>query len=288
MDDIMSDDCTREFGVHIQLNHTQCVCKDHTKRYYKEVQKTQNNNLLKTSKLVFPASYSLSKRYPLPIVDQLSLGACVANSYASIIQSLYNKFPSRLYLYFNGRVGTQNSVTEDTGLDLLQSMPIFTSFGIVAEDNWKYNISKFTVMPPYSTTYRIADTYKPVVTKAIPQTNDDIKTALLAGKFVIFGFFVFPSFMTNNVASTGICPVPSPNETTIGGHCMHIVGWCKYNNMDYYICRNSWGKVWGNDGNTNPTSKFKNNGINGGFVHIPSSYILNPTLAFEFLSVGKQ
>lgn len=238
----MGDDSNREFGHHIQLNHTQCLCKDHIKKHNKELQKTQNNNLLKAIKTVFPSSFSLSKQYSLPIVDQLNLGACVANSYASIIQSLYNKNPSRLYLYFNGRVGTQNNSNEDTGLDLLQAMPIFTSFGIVPEDNWKYNVSKFAVMPPYSTTYRIADTYKSVVSKAIPQTSDDIKTALLAGKFVMFGFLVFPSFMTNAVASTGICPMPLPNENTIGGHCVHIVGWCTYNNMDYYICRNSWGK----------------------------------------------
>ena len=93
--------------------------------------------------------------------------------------------------------------------------------------------------------------------------------------------------MSNSVAQTGIIPVPNTsNETNEGGHCIHLVGWCTFNNVSYYIIRNSWGLGWGNDGSANPKPGFKNNGRNGGFAYIPTSYVLDNTLAFEFLSVA--
>ena len=282
----MSED-VREFGHDIKLNHQPCTCNDHIKKHSKEIQKIQNNSFLKANKALLPSSFSLSNTYTLAILDQLNLGSCVANSYAAVIQSLYKITPSRLYLYFNGRVGTQFSPAVDSGLDLLQSMPIFKSFGIVPEANWGYNVSKFSTIPPYNTTYRVADITKLIITQSVPQTDEGIKTALSVGKFILFGFLVYPSFMSSAVASTGIVPLPSANEKPIGGHCVHIVGWCTYNNGSYYICRNSWGVRWGNDGSINPSSKFKNNGSNGGFFHIPVAYLLNTQMAFEFVSVGK-
>ena len=276
----------REFGHHIQLNHQSCTCKDHIKKHSKEIQKLQNLQVNQMKVNTFPLSFSLSSKYTLSILNQLNLGSCVVNSYAGIIQSLYNKTDSRLYLYFNARVGTGYSPTEDSGLDLLQAMPIMKTFGIVPESNWEYNVSRFSTIPPYAKTYQVADTSKSIISQAIPQTDDAIKTALYAGKFVMLGFIVYSSFMSNAVASNGIVPLPSANEKPLGGHCIHIVGWLTYNNISCYICRNSWGTSWGNDGSTNP-SNFKNNGSNGGFCYIPTSYLLNSSQAFEFLSVGK-
>ena len=179
------------------------------------------------------------------------------------------------------------SPTEDTGLNLLPSYPIFKSFGLPLESNWPYVISKFSVLPDYSKTYKVANTTTVVNISVILQTDSAIKTALTAGKFVMFGFNVYSSFMSNAVAQTGIIPIPNTSsETQEGGHCVHIVGWCSFNNVSYYIIRNSWGVGWGNDGAAIPTVNFKNNGRNGGFGYMPTSYVLDKIKSTEFLSIS--
>jgi C1A family cysteine protease len=239
-------------------------------------------------KIVFPASFSLSSKYTLTILDQGNLGSCVATSYAGIIHSLYGKNLSRLYSYYNARVGTGNPPNQDTGLDLLQSWRIFRSFGIVPESNWEYVTSNYSTIPPFATTYKIADTSIMPPIQSITQTDDSIKTVLSNGSFIMLGIIVYSSFMTSTVARTGIIPMPNTRtERSAGGHCIHIVGWCTYNKTTYYIIRNSWGADWGNDGNPNPTKLFINNGKNGGFAYIPTAYILNTKLAFELISISK-
>jgi C1A family cysteine protease len=269
---------TREFGHHIQLNHKPSVSILHKERHLQ--------TLLNAPAVIFSESFSLASKYTLSILDQGNLGSCVVNAFAGIMQSLYNTNYSRLYFYFNARVGTGNSPIDDSGLDLLQSIPILTSFGLVPETNWPYDISKFYKIPSFPNTYKIADT-RPITYSNITQSETAIKTALAANKFVIFGMIIYTSFMTTQVKKTGIIPVPNiKKEQNLGGHCLHIIGWCKFNNTAYFIIRNSWGKTWGNNGSVIPNTNFVNNGTNGGFGYIPVAYILNPLLAFEFIAIG--
>ena len=203
------------------------------------------------------------------------------------MNSLFNIMPSRLYLYFNGRVGTGFAPNNDSGLDLLQSYSIFKTFGLPPETNWPYNINNFSIIPPYNLTYKIA-VMQSVNIKPIAQTEIAIKTELYANRFIMLGISVYTSFMSQSVAQKGIIPLPNISKEQLqGGHCIHIVGWCMIGTVDYYIIQNSWGKGWGNNGIIKPVNNFKNNGSNGGFAYIPSNYILNKNLAFEFLSIGK-
>jgi hypothetical protein len=123
---------------------------------------------------------------------------------------------------------------------------------------------------------------------SISQTVASIKLELQNKHFIIFGIFLYESFFTKEVASNGLVPVPNTvTEKQQGGHCMHIVGWLTLNNTLYFICRNSWGKGWGNNGDANPRWPFNfvNDGSNGGFCYIPVSYILNTNVVFELFSV---
>ena len=273
------------------LNHKPSSSEVHKEKYNLESNKNINRMLSGpvTAPVVYPVSFSLSSKYRLNILDQGNLGSCVVNAYSGIINSLYNINLSRLYSYYNARVGTGNDPTQDTGLDLLQSHPILKSFGIVPESRWPYSINQFSVIPPYNSTYKIANTTSyPVVFSSISQTDNSIKNVLTNGGFVMLGIYIYSSFMTTSVSKNGIIPMPNSNrEAFIGGHCIHIVGWCKYNGVTYYIIRNSWGLRWGNDGNPNPTSNFVNNGQNGGFAYIPTAYILSPNISFELLGVSK-
>jgi hypothetical protein len=235
-----------------------------------------------------PASFSLSKFYTLFILNQLNLGTCVVNSYAAIIQSVYGILPSRLYCYFNARIGDKICPKNDSGLDLLKARPYLLSFGLVPETKWPYNVTAYATLPPYLPTYKISDIKTKVNMVSISQTAGAIKNELQNKHFIMFGILIYDSFFTDNIAINGIVSVPKTSvEKEEGGHCMNIVGWLTLQNTLYFICRNSWGKEWGNDGNPNPPLPFNfvNNGSNGGFCYIPASYILNPKLAFEFFAV---
>ena len=75
---------------------------------------------------------------------------------------------------------------------------------------------------------------------------------------------VYESFMTQNVAKTGIVPMPDlKKEKLQGGHCMNIIGYDDTKQL--FICANSWGKNWGN----------------AGFCYMPYMYILNTSLASD-------
>lgn len=272
---------SREYGEHIMLNHKKSTSETHIAEYNEKLK--MKPMLKEESQIIAPATYTLSSKYRLNILDQGTLGSCVATSYASIIQSTKNILPSRLYLYFNALAGTRNNPSIDNGVDLLEAIPILTSFGIPDEYLWPYNISKFGTIPPlevYKAAKQLTVTWSP-----IQQTDNDIKTVLLNGKFIMLGITVYSSFMKITVSTTGIVPLPNKTlEKKEGGHAIQIIGWTTYKSTPYYIFRNSWGKSWGNDGNPiNPS--LINNGTNGGFGFIPVAYVLDPEIAFDLIAV---
>ena len=279
---------SREFGHHLVLNHKQTT-QPLLHATHIDLAASLSADLPQTNLELFEESYTLvgATPYPMVVLDQGNLGACVANAFAGITQCLVGNTPSRLYLYFNARVATGNSPTDDSGLDLCQSLPILNSYGMPPELIWNYtNLSKFSTMPPWSVYKSSSITTKNVIYTSIPQTDVSIMSSINAKAPILFGMNVYQSFMTNEVAATGIIPSPNTDKEQLeGGHCVSIVGWTLYNNTEYYIIRNSWGTNWGNTGAITHQS---NNSKNGGFAYIPKTYVLNPSLAFEFYSIKYQ
>jgi C1A family cysteine protease len=271
------------FPNSFKLNHKPSASKPHIDKHIGTISKP-----ISAAVTTFPSSYSLASKYPLPILNQGPIGSCVANCFCSIMSSIYGGTYSRLYTYFNARVGTGNSPVQDTGLDILQAKPYLVSFGLVPETNWPYNVTQFSVIPPYANTYKVADTTTKINMDPLAQTANAIQTAITSGKFVMVGITIYSSFMTQQVATNGLVPMPNTRiEAIKGGHCVHICGWCNVNGQPYFIIRNSWGTNWGNNGSTTPPSPFtfRNNGSNGGFCYIPFNYILSNQLAFELFAV---
>lgn len=255
------------------------------KRYPDSHKSLRKHKVNKDVKL--PRTFSLATRYKVKIYDQGQLGSCVVNSFAGVINSLYNVSPSRLYNYFTARVATEGSPIEDGGLDIIKSFPYFNSFGYVPESKWEYSIQNFKLIPPieiFKESSKFNFTYK-----AVQQDSESIKHALYTTGFVIFGIDCYSSLKNRDVRQTGIIPIPNKEtEVIIGGHCLNIIGWTMINNNElYYIVRNSWGTSWGNDGSTTPTKNFYNYGNNGGFAYFPEKYILDPTLAYEFCVIQR-
>ena len=273
----------------IKLMHKQSNSHEHINIHNNHIvlHKLQLNQTTSTNKMKFPPSYSIASALSIPIPDQGNLGACVTFAILSVKASYYPTMPSPSYLYsyYCARLATGCSPTQDTGLDLLQCAysDCFNKYGITSSNYWSYNTRQFKVQPPLLA-YQNASTTYPLNSKSIPQTDISIKTALYSNQIVLCGILVYPSFMTDKVASNGIIPTPLSSEKSIGGHCIRIIGFTIWQQQDYYIIANSWGLDWGSDGNTTIQPNFKNNGSNGGYGYIPSAYLLNPKNAFEFIT----
>ncbi len=214
-----------------------------------------------------PSRIDLIPQFPA-CYDQGQLGSCTANGIAGAIefdrlkQGIVDFLPSRLFIYYNERA-IEGTVNSDAGAEIRDGIKTVVSQGAPPESDWPYDISQFTVKPPQQA---YIDALKDLVTRyARVRQNLQVMQGTLASGFpIVIGFSVYESFETDEVASTGVVPMPGPNEQQLGGHCVVVVGYD--NGPRQFICRNSWGTSWG---------------MNGNFV-IPYEYLLNPDLASDF------
>jgi C1A family cysteine protease len=77
-------------------------------------------------------------------------------------------------------------------------------------------------------------------------TIDQMRTCLAEGFPFIFGFTVYESFESQEVARTGVVSMPKRNECALGGHAVLAVGYD--DGKQTFIIRNSWGEDWGQKG----------------------------------------
>lgn len=211
--------------------------------------------------LNLPESADLRSGMP-PVFDQGDLGSCTANSTAGQVWYMDKTKPfepSRLFIYFNTRAleGTQH---EDSGASIRDSIKSVVKWGFPPEADWPYDISKFAKAPP-SKVYGLATKERVKTYERVNQDLITIKTALVVGFPVNFGFTVYESFESEIVARTGMVPMPKKTEAVLGGHAVLIVGYL--NADEVFIVRNSWGSGWGD----------------GGYFYMPFSYVLDHNLS---------
>ena len=220
-------------------------------------------NNLKTSNL--PSIVDLRSRFPA-VYNQGSLGSCVSNAIAGIVQFINSSFmSSRLFIYYNGRV-TEGTVNEDSGITVYDGVNSTAISGVCLETDWPYNISQYTVRPP-TQCYNSANNNKVTIFNQIDQSINSIKACLYAGNPIAIGISVYSSFESSDVARTGIVPMPSNSESIMGGHCVVIVGYDDTKQM--CIMRNSWGSSWGLDG----------------YFYMPYTYLTNQNLSWDFWTI---
>lgn len=230
----------------------------------------KKNNKLKISKITAnktpPTTFSLQTSLS-PILDQGSLGSCVTNAFALNVatQTKSAVKPSRLFHYANCRILQGSLLSDDSGTDVRTACNAILNYGACQETVWPYNVNNYSVYPPL-TAFQGTKKFRTFTYTFINQNLSSLQTALSTNKTpIVFGFLVYTSFMSNNVAKNGVVPIPNTNtETLQGGHCMTIIGYDNTN--QWFICANSWGNSWGNKG----------------ICYIPYSYLLNPNLAFDF------
>jgi len=187
--------------------------------------------------------------YCSPVENQGSLGSCTGQAIAGAIELLNkrNNKPtdvSRLFIYYYERmmIGTVNY---DSGAFIRDGIRATNKYGTSLERYWPYTISKFRQEPVLEAKN---DALRRKVTRYERVENfDGCIDALSNGYPVIMGFNVYSSFMSNNVARTGIMPFPNTKrESLLGGHAVLLVGYDKSKKV--FIARNSWGTGWGDKG----------------------------------------
>jgi C1A family cysteine protease len=204
------------------------------------------------------------------IQDQLSLGSCTAQAIVSVLEFLDNKDGkyidlSRLFLYYNERLAEGN-VDSDSGAMIRTGIKSVNKIGVCDEKLWVYDIVKFKE-PPATRCFSDAVLHRSVEYRRL-STIHEIKSVLAAGFPVVFGMSVYESFEYSKTAKSGIVPMPTKDESMLGGHCVYTAGYD--NDKKDLICMNSWGKDWGDAGS----------------FYLPYEYLLNG-LADDFWMISK-
>lgn len=183
-----------------------------------------------------------------PIEDQLHLGSCVAQAIVGAFELMTNKmYPSkfkdlsRLFLYYNARL-LEGFTDEDVGVYVRDGIKAANKWGVCSEDLWPYIIKKFADTP-------IAESYIDAKTRLIGsykriETIEDMISTISQEIPIVSGIHVFSGF--DELRRDGKLSMPDSRDELLGGHAICIVG---YDNIKkYFICRNSFGQNWGDNG----------------------------------------
>jgi len=205
-----------------------------------------------------------------PVEDQKDLGCCTANALAGAFEFLMRKDRaplvdiSRLFIYYNERV-IRRSVRTDSGAMLRDGIKTLAELGVCSEKNWPHDVAKFAQKPPQAC-YREALNYR-ILSYARLDTLDEMRACLAEGYPFVFGFSVYESFESQQVARTGVLELPRVSEKMLGGHAVLGVG---YDDVaERFMVRNSWGTDWGKKG----------------FFTMPYEYMADRNLSDDFWTI---
>jgi C1A family cysteine protease len=206
------------------------------------------------------------------VEDQGQLGSCTANALAGALEFLEIKDKvsfadlSRLFIYYNER-GIEHTTGSDSGAMLRDGIKTLAKQGVCSEKKWPYIISKFRTKPTLAC-------YKEGLQHQITsyqrlQTLDETRACLAEGLPFVFGFTVYESFESDQVAQSGVVQIPQPGERVLGGHAVVAVGYDDA--AKRFIVRNSWGTAWGMKG----------------YFTMPYEYLTNRDLSDDFWVVRR-
>ena len=214
-----------------------------------------------------PPKVDLTAEMP-PVYDQGQLGSCTANALAGAFefdlekQGLTDFEPSRLFIYYNERA-IEGTVSTDSGAQIRDGVKTLSKQGVCPESDWPYDIAKFA-QKPAKKLYTEAKANKVALYQRVAQTTSQLKGCLAEGYPFVIGFTVYESFESEQVAQSGVVPMPTAGEKVLGGHAVVIVGYDE--SEQRFRARNSWGTGWGQQG----------------YFTIPYGYLTDSSLSADF------
>lgn len=222
---------------------------------------------------VLPRAVDLRPQMP-PVYDQGACSSCTANALAAahqfdqIAASMPSPYtPSRLFIYYGERA-LEHTVDQDAGAMIRDGIKVMAKTGVCPETLWPYDVRSFAARPPPAA-FATAAQHKIVSYARVPRTLTQFKGCLAEGFPFVFGFSVYESFESDEVARTGVAPMPSMNEELLGGHAVLAVGYDDVTQR--FTVRNSWGSNW----------------ADAGYFTMPYAYLLDRGLAADFWTIRR-
>lgn len=191
--------------------------------------------------LVLTNAHDLTAMFP-PVMDQGPYGSCTAHgTTAAYRYNLINTdradVPlSRAQLYWDA--GVLEGDTSDSGRQIRDAVKTITVNGVAVEELWGYD--KIGLKPPLEV-YLDAENQMALEYVRVDVNRRAINTAIYIGHPIIVGFDVFAEFESDEVASTGIVPMPHAGQTPVAAHCVLVGAYDPQ--WDTFL--NSWDTWWG-------------------------------------------
>jgi hypothetical protein len=185
-----------------------------------------------------------------PIKDQGDEGSCTGHAFSSAREWIARRYeksspilsPQCLYVE---ELRAEGSYPNDDGAMPRSGAAQLTALGCCEAALYPYKPGVFTIPTPEQAANALK--YKTGAYHRIANL-DDFMTCLSDPSPwpVTVGFTVYESFMSQQVADTGIMPIPKPGERLDGGHETLCLGYDAPKELA--LIQNSWGTAWGQKG----------------------------------------
>jgi len=236
-------------------------------------QRDLNYGAARATLIQLPPKIDLRSQCPA-VYNQGQLGSCTANAIGGAIefelkkQNLsYDFMPSRLFIYYNERV-IENDVPMDNGAQIRDGIKSVNQQGVCAETLWSYDDGsiKFKKKPSVKC-YKEALKHQVLNYQRVDRSLDQMRACLAEGFPFVFGFTVYESFESNEVATSGVLNMPALSESVVGHHAVMCVGYDDASKR--FIVRNSWDTNWGQQG----------------YFTMPYAYLTDQNLSDDFWTI---
>ena len=209
---------------------------------------TRDHMFLSRTGVQVPASVDL-REWAGPIKDQGNIGKCTGESTASAREWIARKYGnaspilSGMFLY-EEELMTEGSFPNDDGAMPRTACQMITQKG-VCETSLYDDGQKFLPMTPAQAANALkwkTGAYRRLagIMNVMSCLADPVPWP------VLLAFQVPESFESQQVADTGIVPLPKPGEPTVGGHQTLCLGYDQEKQL--VLVQNSWGDGWGQKG----------------------------------------
>jgi len=212
-----------------------------------------------------------------PIWDQGQQGSCTGHGCGRALAFVRAKQneppmdPSREFLYYNAR-RIEGSTDSDAGATIADVIAGAQRWGDVPYAQWPTDDAHLLVEPGPEV-YAAASLNQAVkVTRVLGHNRASFEYHFkhcmsVFGVPIVFGFTVYDSFESDAVAKTGVVPMPRPDESVLGGHCVAATA---YDDAKRLVkCANSWSAAWGDAGS----------------FYLPYDFIFDPNYASDFRAI---
>ena len=224
-----------------------------------------------TRKLPIKVDLRNSRDMP-PVLHQGSLGSCTAHACCQAIRFSSDRqkdikwMPSRLFMYYFGRLVGNFNTTMDSGCNISSIMFASKQYGICNENLWPYEMHLAHKIPSNEAQEKAIKPSSRYQYYTVPKNM--LKQNLAQGYPVMFGFGVTREFI--DIREDGIMKMPKgndPDANISGGHAVLMVGYDE--RKKWFIVQNSWGDRWGK----------------AGYCFMPESFIMNEDYTWDCWTV---